>query len=285
MFTTAHSLTASDVSRYSRHLLLPSIGIQGQEKLISAKVIVIGAGGLGCPVLQYLAAAGVGTLGIVDHDILDSSNLQRQTIHTERNVGKLKTESAKEFINNLNSNIHVVLHNALITSENAMEIVNGYDILVDCTDNLATRYLLNDCAVLLKKPLVSAGALKLDGQITTYNFENGPCLRCIMPNPPPASSVGNCNAAGVLGVVTGIMGSLQALEVIKIIVGLEPTFHKSFTTFDGLAGKFSSFKLRSKQKDCLICGDDPKITALVDYVQFCGSSANDSVKYINVIFT
>ena len=282
MFPTAHSLTNSQVSRYSRHLILPAIGIHGQEKLLQSRVLVVGCGGLGCPVLQYLTAAGVGTLGIVDYDVLEMSNLQRQTIHTEENVGKLKTESATQFIYRLNSDTRVEVHNLLLDSSNSLEIVRKYDVVVDCTDNLATRYLLNDCAVICGKPLVSAGALKLDGQITTYNYQGGPCLRCIMPVPPPAASVGNCNAAGVLGVIVGIMGCLQALEVIKIIVGMEPTYHKHFTIFDGVQGKFSRFTLRGRQKDCQVCGDDPSIKEPIDYVQFCGSSANDAVKYIEV---
>ncbi|KAJ3274437.1 hypothetical protein HDV01_003041 [Terramyces sp. JEL0728] len=276
-------LTNEEISRYSRQLLLPCIGTAGQEKIVKAAVLVVGAGGLGSPVLLYLAAAGVGKLGIVDYDNLETSNLQRQIAHSEKHVGTPKVESAKSTVQNLNSNTKVETYNLLIDKSNAMEIVRDFDVVVDATDNVATRYLLNDACVFLKKPLVSAGALRMDGQLTVYNHNGGPCYRCVFPTPPPAETVTNCNDGGVLGVITGIMGSIQALEVLKIITGMESSYVQKMLLFDGISGSFRQIKIRPRNPKCQACGDQPTITELIDYVQFCGAGAHDKTQSLNIL--
>ncbi|KAJ3261170.1 hypothetical protein HK103_006479 [Boothiomyces macroporosus] len=277
------TLTNEEISRYSRQLLLPCIGTAGQEKILKSSVLVVGAGGLGSPVLLYLAAAGIGKLGIIDYDNLETSNLQRQIVHSEKNVGTPKVESAKSTIQNLNSNTKVETYNLLIDKSNAMDIIKEYDIVVDATDNVATRYLLNDASVFLKKPLVSAGALRMDGQLTVYNYNGGPCYRCIFPTPPPADTVTNCNDGGVLGVITGIMGSIQALEVLKIVTGIESSYVQKMLLFDGLTGSFRQIKIRPRNPNCPVCGDHPTITELIDYVQFCGAGAHDKTPNLKIL--
>ncbi|KAI8895728.1 hypothetical protein BC833DRAFT_600248 [Globomyces pollinis-pini] len=232
---------------------------------------------------MYLAAAGIGRIGIVDYDVVESNNLQRQIIHAEDRVGMSKVASAAFCLRNLNSLVKVDEYDLLFSSENALDIIKGYDVIVDATDNVATRYLINDACVILKKPLVSCGALRMDGQLTVYNYNNGPCYRCIFPKPPPPETVTNCNDGGVLGVITGIMGSLQALEVIKIIVGFESNLGQKLMMFDGIAGSFRTIKLRNKKPDCPVCGDNPTITELIDYVQFCGASAHDKTLNLKVL--
>jgi adenylyltransferase/sulfurtransferase len=275
-------LNNNEIIRYSRHLLLPSIGVVGQEKLCKASVLVVGAGGLGSPILLYLASAGVGTIGIVDYDTLDLTNLQRQIIHTEEFVGKPKVTSAANFIKKLNSTVKVVEHNILLDSKNIESIIANYDVIVDGTDNAPTRYLLNDACVFSKKPLVSGGALRFDGQVSIFNYKDGPCYRCIYPVPPPPEAITNCNDGGVLGCITGIIGSIQALEVVKLIVGLEPAYKDKMLIFDGLQGIFRQVKIRSKNKNCPVCSETPQITSLIDYNQFCMTSSIDKTLELKI---
>lgn len=277
-------LSNQDISRYSRQLILSKVGVKGQEELINAKVLVVGAGGLGSSVLLYLASAGVGTLGIVDYDDVEFSNLQRQIIHDESKLGLSKAESAKESINRLNSSVNVEIYKEFLSSENAMQIIESYSIIVDATDNVPTRYLLNDASVLSGKVLVSGSALQWEGQLTIYNFQDSPCYRCLFPVPPPSETVTNCADGGVLGVIPGIIGCLQALEVVKIIIGQEPAYSGKLLLMDGLSGSFRSVKLRSKQTSCAVCGNHPTITRILDdYPQFCGSGVVDKLPMINII--
>ena len=263
------ALTQDQINRYSRHLLLPEVGVEGQEKICNAKVLCIGTGGLGAPLGLYLAAAGVGKLGMVDFDVVDFSNLQRQVIHGESTVGKLKVDSAKARLADLNSSIDVVTYNTRLSSENALEIFKDYDIIVDGTDNFPTRYLANDAAVLLGKPYIYGCILRFEGQASVFDARKGPCYRCLYPEPPPPGLVPSCAEGGVLGILPGIVGLLQANEVIKLILGKGETLVGRLLLFDALAMKFTELKLR-KDKNCPICGDNPTIKELVDYEQFCG---------------
>jgi molybdopterin/thiamine biosynthesis adenylyltransferase/rhodanese-related sulfurtransferase len=263
------ALTQDQINRYSRHLLLPEVGVEGQEKICNAKVLCIGTGGLGAPLGLYLAAAGVGKLGMVDFDVVDFSNLQRQVIHGESTLGKLKVDSAKERLADLNSSIDVVTYNTRLTSENALEIFKDYDIIVDGTDNFPTRYLANDAAVLLGKPYIYGCILRFEGQASVFHAKEGPCYRCLYPEPPPPGLVPSCAEGGVLGILPGIVGLLQANEVIKLILDKGDTLIGRLLLFDALKMKFTELKLR-KDKNCPICGDNPTIKELVDYEQFCG---------------
>ena len=263
------SLTPDQISRYSRHLLLPEVGVAGQEKICNAKVLCIGTGGLGSPVSLYLAAAGVGKLGLIDFDVVDKSNLQRQIAHGESTVGTLKVESAKKRIADLNSDVEVVTYNARLTAENAMEIFKEWDIIVDGTDNFPTRYLANDACVLLGKPYIYGSILKFEGQASVFDAKTGPCYRCLYPEPPPPGLVPSCAEGGVLGVLCGIVGGFQTNETLKIILGQGDTLVGRLVLFDALGMKFREMKLR-KDKDCPICGDHPTIKELIDYEQFCG---------------
>ncbi|KAK9763564.1 hypothetical protein K7432_009631 [Basidiobolus ranarum] len=277
-------LTNPEILRYGRQLILPSIGIQGQTKLKKASVLVVGAGGLGSPCILYLSAAGVGRLGIVDHDVVDETNLHRQIIHDESREGTSKAFSAKTSANKLNSFCQVEVYDTLFNSTNALEIIQQYDVVVDCTDNVATRYLINDACVLAGKPLVSGSSVRMDGQLTIYNFNGGPCYRCLFPTPPPPESVTNCSDGGVLGVVPGVIGCLEALETIKIITGLNDDYKPSLLIFSAShAPPFRSIKLRGRKSDCAVCGDNPTVTGLIDYVQFCGSSAIDKTPALNLL--
>lgn len=277
------ALTQDQINRYSRHLLLPEVGVEGQEKICNAKVLCIGTGGLGAPLGLYLAAAGVGKLGMVDFDVVDFSNLQRQVIHGESTLGKLKVDSAKARIADLNSSIEVVTYNTRLTSDNALEIFKDYDIIVDGTDNFPTRYLANDAAVLLGKPYIYGCILRFEGQASVFDAKQGPCYRCLYPEPPPPGLVPSCAEGGVLGILPGIVGLLQANEVIKLILGKGETLIGRLLLFDALAMKFTELKLR-KDKNCPICGDNPTIKELVDYEQFCGifpqeeSSADEALE-------
>jgi len=262
-------LSQDQIARYSRHLLLPEVGVEGQEKLCNAKVLCIGTGGLGSPLGLYLAAAGIGTLGLVDFDIVDQSNLQRQIMHGESTVGKLKVDSAKDRLADMNSDVEVITYNTRLSSENAMEIFKGYDIIVDGTDNFPTRYLANDAAVLLGKPYIYGCILRFEGQASVFHSKEGPCYRCLYPEPPPPGLVPSCAEGGVLGVLPGIIGLIQATEVVKLILGKGETLVGRLMIFDALAMKFREMKLR-KDKDCPICGENPTITELIDYEQFCG---------------
>ncbi len=263
------ALTQDQINRYSRHLLLPEVGVEGQEKICDGKVLLIGTGGLGAPLGLYLAAAGVGKLGLIDFDVVDQSNLQRQVIHGESTLGKLKVDSAKARLNDLNSSIDIVTHNTRLSSENALDIFKDYDIIVDGTDNFPTRYLANDAAVLLGKPYIYGCILRFEGQASVFDSRQGPCYRCLYPEPPPPGLVPSCAEGGVLGVLPGIVGLLQANEVLKLLLEKGDPLIGRLLIFDALAMKFKELKLR-KDKNCPICGDRPTIKQLVDYEQFCG---------------
>jgi adenylyltransferase/sulfurtransferase len=265
----AVALTPEQVDRYSRHIIMPQVGPAGQRKLMEAKVLVVGAGGLGGPVALYLALAGVGTIGIVDFDVVDLSNLQRQVLHQNDDVGKAKAVSAKETLNAYNPDVNVVLHETPITSDNAMEVIPQYDIVVNGADNFTTRYLVNDAAYMAGKPLVDGSILLFDGQATVFVPGQG-CYRCLFPSPPPPGMVPSCAEAGVLGSLTGIMGSIQATETIKYILGIGEPLVSRLLIVDALASEFRVVKLRRDPK-CPLCGDDPTITELIDYEGFCGA--------------
>jgi adenylyltransferase/sulfurtransferase len=262
-------LTKDDYRRYSRHLILPEVGVEGQQKLKAAKVLCIGAGGLGSPVALYLAAAGVGTIGIVDFDVVDFSNLQRQILHSTNDVGKPKLQSAKEKLLAMNPHMTVVTHDAALSSENALEIFKDYDIVVDGTDNFPTRYLVNDACVILGKPNAYGSIFRFEGQASVFATKEGPCYRCLYPEPPPPGLVPSCAEGGVLGVLPGVVGCIQATETIKLIIGAGEPLIGRFLIFDALRMKFRELKLR-KDPDCPVCGTHPTVTKLIDYEQFCG---------------
>jgi sulfur-carrier protein adenylyltransferase/sulfurtransferase len=280
------ALTQDQINRYSRHLLLPEVGVEGQEKICDSKVLLIGTGGLGSPLALYLAAAGVGNLGLIDFDVVDFSNLQRQVAHGESTVGKLKVDSAKDRIADLNSSIDVTTYNTRLSSENVMEIFSDYDIIVDGTDNFPTRYLASDACVLLKKPYIYGCILRFEGQASVFDSRVGPCYRCLYPEPPPPGLVPSCAEGGVLGILPGIVGLIQANEVIKLVLGVGESLVGRLLIFDALSMKFKEMKLR-KDPACPICGDNPTITELIDYEQFCGimpveESADEMEKEIAV---
>ena len=261
--------TPGQIQRYSRHLLLDGVGPSGQRKLMEARVLLIGAGGLGSPAALYLAAAGVGTMGIVDFDTVDFSNLQRQILHFTDDVGKLKVESAAETIRAMNPNIKVEAYNAILDSSNAFELFEKYDYVLNGVDNFPARYLANDAAYLLGKTLIDGGINQFEGQVTVYKPGHG-CYRCLFPAPPPPGSVPSCAEAGVLGVLPGIVGSMQALETIKQILGIGEPLIGRLLLFDALSMEFRTLKLR-RDKQCPVCGDNPTITELIDYHEFCGA--------------
>ncbi len=263
------TFTPDQIRRYHRHLILPSVGSLGQKKLLNARVLLLGAGGLGSPAALYLAAAGVGTLGIVDFDVVDESNLQRQILHHLSDVGRPKVDSAADTINSINPDVNVVKHRLALSSENALDLFRDYDIIVDGTDNFPTRYLVNDASVLTGKPVVHGSIFQFDGQITVFKPKEGPCYRCLFPAPPPPGAVPNCAEAGVFGVLPGIVGCIQAVEVIKLILGLGDPLIGRLLIFDALAMEFSEVKIRPDPK-CPICSDHPTITELIDYEAFCG---------------
>jgi molybdopterin/thiamine biosynthesis adenylyltransferase len=261
-------LTEAQVTRYSRHLLLPEVGGAGQRKLLAGKVLVVGAGGLGSPVSLYLAAAGVGRLGIVDFDVVDLSNLQRQILHHLHDVGRPKVESARETIGDLNPDVVVVPHNEPLTRENVRRIFSDYDVIVNGCDNFPTRYLINDACVFLQKPMVDGSIFKFEGQITTYQPGQG-CYRCLYPAPPPPGVVPTCAEAGVLGAICGVVASVQAVETIKLLVGMGEMLTGRLLFFDGLAMEFRQIRFR-RDPSCPVCGDQPTITDFIDYEGFCG---------------
>ena len=269
-------LSKDEILRYSRHLIMPEVGMDGQLKLKRAKVLCIGAGGLGSPLALYLAAAGVGRLGMVDFDVVDFTNLQRQIIHDTSDVGRLKIESAKDTIADINPNVEVVAHETRLTSENALDIFRDYDIVADGTDNFPTRYLVNDACVLLGKPNVYGSIFRFEGQATVFYAKEGPCYRCLYPEPPPPGMVPSCAEGGVLGVLPGIVGSIQALETIKLILGKGRTLIGRLLLFDALDLKFRELKLR-KNPECPVCGAHPSVTKLIDYEQFCGIRGEEHV--------
>ncbi|RPH36487.1 molybdopterin-synthase adenylyltransferase MoeB [bacterium] len=262
-------LQNDEVLRYSRHLIIPEIGMKGQKLLKASRVLIIGAGGLGSPLALYLAAAGVGTIGIVDFDLVELTNLQRQILHATRDIGKPKLESAREAIQDLNPHVTVIGHEVRLTSENALEIMKDYDVIVDGTDNFATRYLVNDACVILGKPNVYGSIFRFDGQVTVFDAQRGPCYRCLYPTPPPPGLIPSCAEGGVLGVLPGIIGTLQALETIKLIVGQGEPLVGRLLLLDALQLKFRELKLK-KDPECPVCGDHPTIHELIDYEEFCG---------------
>jgi len=263
-------LSNDEIRRYSRHLILPEVGLAGQKKICSTSVLCIGAGGLGSPIAMYLAAAGIGKLGIVDFDTVDFSNLQRQILHTDADVGRPKSQSAKETINGINPGVEVVLHNTRLTSENAIEIIKHYDIVVDGTDNFPTRYLTNDACVLLKKSNVYGSIFRFEGQASVFAPHlGGPCYRCLYPEPPPPGMVPSCAEGGVLGVLPGIIGCIQATEILKLALGKGSSLIGRLLLFNALDMKFRELKLR-RDTQCPLCGDNPTITQLIDYEMFCG---------------
>ncbi len=263
-------LDNDEIRRYSRHLILPEVGLAGQKKICSTTVLCIGAGGLGSPIAMYLAAAGVGKIGIVDFDTVDFSNLQRQIIHGTADVGRPKAESARDTINRINPGVEVVLHNTRISSENALDLVAKYDIVVDGTDNFPTRYLTNDACVLLKKPNVYGSIFRFEGQASVFAPHlGGPCYRCLYPEPPPPGMVPSCAEGGVLGVLPGIVGCIQATEILKLALGKGSSLIGRLLLFNALDMKFRELKLR-RDPQCPLCGDNPTITKLIDYEVFCG---------------
>ena len=272
------ALSQDQIARYSRHLLLPEVGVEGQEKLCNAKVLCIGTGGLGSPLGLYLAAAGIGTMGLVDFDVVDKSNLQRQIMHGESTVGKLKVDSARTRLADMNSDAKIITYNTRLSSENALEIFKDYDIIVDGTDNFPTRYLANDAAVLLGKPYIYGCILRFEGQASVFHAKEGPCYRCLYPEPPPPGLVPSCAEGGVLGVLPGIIGLIQATEVIKLILNKGETLIGRLMIFDALGMKFREMRLR-KDADCPICGDSPTIRELIDYEQFCGITQEEKANF------
>ncbi|MEM1979516.1 MAG: molybdopterin-synthase adenylyltransferase MoeB, partial [Candidatus Caldarchaeum sp.] len=258
-----------EIKRYGRHLIIPEVGMAGQKKLKSARVLVVGAGGLGSPISLYLAAAGVGKIGLVDFDLVDESNLQRQVLYTTRDVKRPKLEVAKEKLTALNPHIEVETYETRLTSENALDIIKDYDIVVDGTDNFPTRYLVNDACVLLGKPNVYGSIFRFDGQVSVFDARRGPCYRCLYPEPPPPGLVPSCAEGGVLGVLPGVIGALQAMETIKLIIGIGEPLVGRLLLFDGLHMSFTELKLR-KDPNCVVCGPNPRIRELIDYEAFCG---------------
>jgi adenylyltransferase/sulfurtransferase len=265
----AESLTIEEVRRYSRHLIIPDVAMAGQKRLKNAKVLCIGAGGLGSPTLMYLAAAGVGTLGIIDFDVVDESNLQRQIIHGQSDIGRPKAESARNSVREINPLITVNLHEERLDASNVMEIFTGYDLIVDGTDNFATRYLVNDACVLLHKPYVWGSIYRFDGQASVFWADRGPCYRCLYPEPPPPGMVPSCAEGGVLGVLCGAIGALQTNEAIKLLMGIGEPLVGSLIVYDALEMEYRKIKVR-KDPNCAVCGEHPTVTELIDYEAFCG---------------
>jgi adenylyltransferase/sulfurtransferase len=274
-------LNNDEIRRYARHLILPEVGLAGQKKICATSVLCIGAGGLGSPIAMYLAAAGIGKLGLVDFDTVELSNLQRQIIHGTENVGQPKTQSAQESIRRINPNVEVVAHNTRITSQNAFAIIRPYDIVVDGTDNFPTRYLTNDACVLLKKPNVYGSIFRFEGQASVFAPHlGGPCYRCLYPEPPPPGLVPSCAEGGVLGVLPGIIGAIQVTEILKLALGIGSSLLSRLLLFDALDMKFRELKLR-RDPQCLLCGEHPTITELIDYPMFCGLTPASSALATN----
>jgi sulfur-carrier protein adenylyltransferase/sulfurtransferase len=271
----ANRLSKDEVLRYSRHLIMPEVGLDGQLKLKNAKVLCIGTGGLGAPLGLYLTAAGVGRLGLVDFDNVDLTNLQRQVLFGTSDVGKPKTLAAAERLRNLNPDIQIDVFETHLTSENALEIMKDYDIVVDGTDNFPTRYLVNDACVILGKPNVYGSIFRFEGQVTVFGYPGGPCYRCLYPEPPPPGLVPSCAEGGVLGVLPGIVGTIQAAETLKLVMGSGQPLVGRLLLFDALAMKFRELKLR-KNPECPVCGEHPTVTKLIDYAEFCGIRGEES---------
>jgi sulfur-carrier protein adenylyltransferase/sulfurtransferase len=273
----AAELTVDEVKRYSRHLIIPEIGMSGQKRLKNAKVLCVGAGGLGSPALLYLAAAGVGTLGVIDFDVVDESNLQRQVIHGQSDVGRPKAESARDSIAEINPYVNVVVFEEQLSTDNVMDIFSQFDLIVDGTDNFATRYMVNDACVLLGKPYVWGSIFRFDGQASVFWAEYGPCYRCLYPDPPPPGMVPSCAEGGVLGVLCASIGSIQVNEAIKLITGVGESLSGRLMIYDALEMSYRSVRVR-KDPECAICGKNPTITQLIDYDAFCGVLSEDAQK-------
>ncbi|MCY4076274.1 MAG: molybdopterin-synthase adenylyltransferase MoeB [Acidobacteria bacterium] len=265
----APALSNQEVARYSRHLIMPEVGMDGQLKLKAASVLCIGAGGLGSPVAMYLAAAGVGRIGLVDFDVVDYSNLQRQIIHGTPDVGRRKLDSARDSLHAINPEVEVETHEVALSSANALDLLGGYDVIVDGTDNFPTRYLVNDACVLLGRPNAYGSIFRFEGQASVFGAKDGPCYRCLYPEPPPPGLVPSCAEGGVLGILPGVVGTIQATEAVKLIIGRGEPLIGRFLVYDALRMRFRELKLR-KDPDCPVCGDRPTVTELIDYEQFCG---------------
>ncbi len=275
------NLTPEQYMRYSRHLILPEFGEEGQKKLLASKVLIIGAGGLGSPLGLYLAAAGIGTLGLVDFDVVDLSNLQRQILHTNDEIGKSKLDSAEKRIKAMNPDTKVVKYKTKITAENAFEILKDYDVVIDGTDNFPTRYLVNDACVLLNKPNIYGSIFRFEGQTTVFLPKKGPCYRCLYPEPPPPGMVPSCAEGGVLGILPGIIGVIQATEAVKILIGKGELLVGRLLLYDALAMTFRTLKIR-RDPHCPVCGDRPTITKLIDYEAFCGLKRPEGEKIVSI---
>lgn len=263
--------TDEQIERYSRHIILPEVGGVGQRKILDARVLMIGAGGLGSPAAYYLAAAGIGHLGIVDFDKVDLSNLQRQIIHSTERIGMLKTESAKKTITALNPDVDVTLYNERVSSQNIEELFEGYDYIVDGSDNFATRFLVNDACVLMGKTNIHGSIFRFEGQATVFEPQDGPCYRCLYPEPPPPGLVPNCQEGGVLGVLAGIIGNIQAVETLKLVLGIGESLSGKLLIYDALNTEFKKLTLK-RDANCPVCGDNPTIKELIDYEEFCGTA-------------
>jgi adenylyltransferase/sulfurtransferase len=271
----AAELTVDEVKRYSRHLIIPDVGMTGQKRLKNAKVLCVGAGGLGSPALLYLAAAGVGTLGVIDFDVVDESNLQRQIIHGQSDIGRPKALSARDSIEEINPYVNVIVYEEALSNDNVMEIFSGFDLIVDGTDNFATRYMVNDACVLLGKPYVWGSIYRFDGQASVFWADYGPCYRCLYPEPPPPGMVPSCAEGGVLGVLCASIGSIQVNEAIKLLIGIGEPIVGRLMIYDALEMSYRSLNIK-KDPDCPICGENPTITELIDYDAFCGAVSADA---------
>ena len=275
----ADELTIDEVRRYSRHLIIPDVGMDGQKRLKNTRVLVIGAGGLGSPALLYLAAAGVGTLGIVDFDTVDESNLQRQIIHGQSDIGKSKAQSARESIVQTNPFVKVVVHDVRLDNDNVLEIFGQYDLIIDGTDNFATRYMVNDAAVLLGKPYVWGSIYRFDGQVSVFWAEHGPCYRCLYPEPPPPGMVPSCAEGGVLGVLCASIGATQVTEAIKLLAGIGEPLIGRLQIYDALEMSWRQLSVR-KDPQCAVCGENPTVTELIDYDEFCGAITDEAAQAV-----
>jgi len=275
--------TPDQIRRYSRHLLLPEVGAEGQQKLLDGKVLLVGAGGLGSPAAYYLAAAGVGTIGLIDHDVVEDSNLQRQILHNTERIGVPKVDSARKTLTELNPDVTVYTHDTVLSSDNALDIMADYDIVLNGCDNFPTRYLVNDACVMLRKPMVDGSVLKFEGMVSVFMPEKG-CYRCMYPSPPPPELAPSCAEAGVLGVVPGVIGVLQATETVKLLLGIGDSLESRLLTWDALEMEFITYKTSPKE-DCPVCGERPSVTKLIDYEEFCGLPAPKKEDLTTVVST
>jgi len=269
LLKTGRPLSGEEVTRYARHVLIPGVGREGQERLAAAKVLVVGAGGLGSPALLYLAAAGVGTIGVVDADVVELTNLHRQVIHSDADLGRPKTESAESAVHRVNPHVDVIRHDLTLDSSNALDVIRDYDVVVDGTDNFPTRYLVNDACVLLGKPHVWGSILRFDGQVSVWWKGHGPCYRCVFPEPPPPGAVPSCAEGGVLGVLCAAIGSVQSTEAIKLLLGIGDPLTGRLLVHDALRQTWDTLTVRA-DPSCPVCGENPSVTELIDYVEFCG---------------